>query len=298
MKSSCLIECAAAVAALAAAHALCAATIDVPAGRTVAPPAGTVYEGDALVKTGAGTLDLSNAALKNAGLEIREGAVRFSADAKPVQAEARHLCFSVHAARPNAQYSNSGWQISEFNVTKGGEVVPNPPGTRGTWRGDPGGDEGPAKAVDGNVKTKYYTNDIRGVLDIDFGRPVAFDGYTFTTANDAIGRDPRDFALDSGGNGARPAGWTRISSIAGFDCTGSRHANAGRIFPLMSKDKIPAGYPVKICGKGRLVLSELTEALEAVSGEGLVEVDGGSLAISSGASFSGSVSGPGSVSWH
>ena len=297
MKSSCLIERVAAVAAFAAAHALCAVTIDVPAGKTVVPPEGTVYEGAPIVKTGAGTLDLSNAALKNAGLEIREGAVRFSAEAKSIRAEARHLRFSVSATRPKAYLSDTGWQISEFNVTKDCKIIPCPPGTKGTWNGDPGGGEGPAKAVDGDVKTKYYTHDIRGVLEIDFGRPVAFDGYTFTTANDANGRDPRNFTLESGGCGEHPTGWTQISGVCGFTCNNARHANAGKIFPLASMDKIPNGYPVTVRGKGRLVLSGLTESLEAISGDGLVEVEGGSISITPGAKFTGSVVGPGNVAW-
>jgi len=297
MKSSCLIERAAMCAALVAVQAICAETIDVPAGKTVTPPEGTVYQGGTLVKTGEGTLDLSNVALKNAGLEIRGGAVRFADSAKECSVEARHVRFSVSATRPNAQYSNSGWQISEFNVAKGGKVIPNPSGTKGTWNGDEGGGEGPAKAVDGDVKTKYYTNDIHGILEIDFVRPVAFDGYTFTTANDAIGRDPRDFALAVGGNDARPDGWTVVSTVGGFNCTADRFKNAGKIFPLRCRDKIPCGYPVSVRGKGRLVLSELTETLEAVSGDGLVVVEGGTLSISDGAQFTGSVTGPGSVSW-
>ena len=122
MKSSYSIE----LAALAAfvAGAACAATIDVPAGKVVAVPSGTVYEGEALVKTGAGTLDLSAAVLKNAGLDIREGAVRFANDSKPGPVMARFARFTGSASRPNAAYSGQAWQISEFNVTKDGKVFP------------------------------------------------------------------------------------------------------------------------------------------------------------------------------
>ena len=294
MKSSYSIE----MAALAAfvAGAACAATIDVPAGKVVAVPSGTVYEGEALVKTGAGTLDLSAAVLKNAGLDIREGAVRFANDSKPGPVMARFARFTVSASRPNAAYSGQAWQISEFNVTKDGKVVPNPPGTAGTQNGDPGGREGPAKAVDGNVKTKFLTG-YNHSLEIDFGQPVVFDGYTFTTANDAEGRDPRDFTFDVGDDTPRGVRWANVSSVKGFDCTLERFKNAGKVFPLCRMDKIPCEYPVTVRGRGRLVLAGLTESLEAISGDGLVVLEGGTLEIDKDAPFTGSVSGTGSVRW-
>ena len=52
--------------------------ISVPAGETVKVGAGCQFKGGVLVKTGAGTLDLSAAVLRNEGLEIREGAVLFA----------------------------------------------------------------------------------------------------------------------------------------------------------------------------------------------------------------------------
>ena len=295
MRSSYSIELAALAAVVAG--AACAATIDVPAGKVVAVPSGTVYEGETLVKTGQGMLDLSSAVLKNAGLDIREGTVRFANDSKSGAVMARFARFTVSASRPNAPYSGHAWQISEFNVVKDGKVVPNPPGTAGTQNGDPGGREGPAKAVDGDVKTKFLTSYNRS-LEIDFGRPVVFDGYTFTTANDAEGRDPRDFTFDVGDEGRCGVRWANVSSVKGFECTKERFKNAGKVFPISRMDKVPCDYPVTVRGKGRLVLSGLSESLEAISGDGLVVLEGGMLEIDKDAPFVGSVSGSGSVKWH
>ncbi|MBR0505123.1 MAG: hypothetical protein IJJ84_06920, partial [Kiritimatiellae bacterium] len=65
------------VAVLVAAACLAQAeTIDVPAGQTRKVEPGRRFTGDVLVKVGAGELDLTGAALANAGLEIREGSVR------------------------------------------------------------------------------------------------------------------------------------------------------------------------------------------------------------------------------
>ena len=55
-----------------------AETIVVPAGQTRKVEPGRRFTGDVLVKVGAGELDLTGAALANAGLEIREGSVRLT----------------------------------------------------------------------------------------------------------------------------------------------------------------------------------------------------------------------------
>ena len=46
------------------------------------------------------------------------------------------------------------------------------------------------------------------------------------------------------------------------------------------------------------MLAGLTESLEAISGDGLVVLEGGTLEIDKDAPFVGSVSGSGSVKWH
>lgn len=298
MRSSLSIERAVAAAVFLAVHTVCAVTIDVPKGQVKCVPAGTAYTGDVLVKTGEGILDLSAAALGNAGLDIRQGAVRFVSDGKPGTVIARHVRFTSTATRPNAPYSKNGlWQISELNIAKGGKILPNPPGTTGSNDGNPGGREGPAMAVDGNVKTKCCVR-YGYTLEIDYGKNMVFDGYTFTTANDATGRDPRDFTFEVGEYGPNGIRWSIISKVEGFECTEKRFTNIGKVFPLSRKDRIPCGYPVTVRGPARLILSGLQEALEDVSGDGLVVIDNGSVVIAADAAFSGSVSGSGSVMWH
>ena len=67
------------VVAIAFASLVQAETIDVPCGQTRSVDAGRRFAGGVLVKTGGGVLDLTGAVLANAGLEIREGAVRMVA---------------------------------------------------------------------------------------------------------------------------------------------------------------------------------------------------------------------------
>lgn len=285
------------VACAACASVLRAQTIDVPLGTCRQLPAGTVLTGDVLVKTGGGTLDLSLAILNNEGLDIREGAVRVAALDKPGPVQARFVRFTVHASRPDAPYSGHNWQIAEFNVTRDGKPLPHDAGVVGSQYGESDGREGPAKAVDNNVKTKFLTT-TGHVLDVDFGKPVLFDGYTFTTANDATGRDPRDFTLKVGDKGSALVCWSTVSMVKGFVCTEKRFAPAGKIFPVMRLDKIPCEYAVHVGGRARLVLCGLTESLENISGEGLVCLEGGSLEILPPSAFGGSVAGDGLVKWN
>ena len=61
------------------------------------------------------------------------------------------------------------------------------------------------------------------------------------------------------------------------------------------RDAVPLNYPVKVCGKGRLVLRGVNETLERVTGTGHIVLEGASLDIGPDAAFAGTVSGNGAV---
>ena len=252
-----------------------AETISVPAGKTVKMEPGRRFEGGVLVKEGEGVLDLTGAVLANDGLDIRAGAVKFAAGASSA-VTARFLRFDVRETRPGKkgppEYGGSGSQFSEFRLYRGGKVLPMPKGAK-AMNGNPSMREGPQKALDGDLKTKCYFNP----LIVDLSEEVTFDGYSFVTANDAIGRD--------------------IGSVQGFDAPKERFAEAGKIFPVALNDVLPVNYPVTVGAKGRLVLSGATETLERCTGEGLIVLDDATVEFAPQASFSGSVVGGGSVSW-
>ncbi|MGN0853788.1 MAG: hypothetical protein ACI4Q3_10505 [Kiritimatiellia bacterium] len=280
---------------MAAALAAAAETISVPAGQTVAVEPGRRFEGGVLVKEGAGTLDLSGAVLANQGLEIRAGAVAMKAGTGGSTVVTRYVRFNVSQTRPAKkgppEYADSGSQFSEFRLYRDGKVLPLPAGAR--VLAGPNGSEGPAKGIDGNVKTKCYYNP----LQIDLGCEVAFDGYSFVTANDAIGRDPYSWTVDAGVADGTVVQWMSMGRVEKFEAPKERFAEAGRIFPVRLRDKLPPDYPVKVCGKGRLVLEGLTETLEAVSGCGLIELRDATLDIGPAAAFAGTVSGNGAVQY-
>lgn len=267
--------------------------LDVPAGKTVKVEPGRLFEGGALVKTGAGCLDLTGAQLRNAGLEIREGTVMFAGGGATV-VTTRYLKWNVTKTRPAKggppEYGNSGSQFSEFRLFRNGKMLPRPPcatavNARPDWR------EGPQMGIDGDLKTKCYCNPFIA----DFGEEVTFDGYSFATANDAIGRDPMSWTVEAGVADGSAISWLTIGTVEGFEAPKARLAEAGKIFPVKLRDVVPLNYPVKVCGKGRLVLKGVNETLESVSGTGHIVLEGASLDFGPDATFAGTVSGDGAV---
>ncbi len=282
-------------AVAAACLAASAETISVPAGKTVTVDAGRRFAGDVLVKEGEGTLDLTGAVLANAGLDIRAGAVRFVAGASST-VTARFLRFDVRETRPGKkgppEYGGSGSQFCEFRLYRGGKVLPMPQRAK-AMNGNPAMREGPQKALDGNLKTKCYFNP----LIVDLGEDMTFDGYSFVTANDAIGRDPRSWTLAAGTETDGNMAWCTIGSVNGFEAPTNRFAEVGKVFPVALNDVVPANYPVTVGAKGRLVLAGASETLERCSGEGLIVLENASVDFAQQATFSGSVAGGGAVNW-
>lgn len=275
----------------------CAETIDVPAGKTETVAPGRVFSDGVLVKTGGGTLDLTGAQLRNGGLQIREGAVKFRGGTAATAVTARYLKWNVTKTRPAKsgapEFGNSGSQFSEFRLFRDGKMLPRPP--RATaLNARPEWGEGPQCGIDGNLKTKCYCNPFIA----DFGEEVTFDGYSFATANDAIGRDPYAWTVEVGMPDGSALNWVGVGSVSCFEAPKARHAEAGKIFPVSLRDAVPPNYPVTVCGKGRLVLDGLNETLECVEGTGAVELAGGaSVVFGKTAAFAGSVVGGGAVSF-
>lgn len=270
-----------------------AETIDVPAGQTVKVEGGRTFADGVLVKTGAGVLDLTGAHLKNGGLEIREGSVKLAGGGASV-VTTRYLKWNVTRTRPAKsgppEYGNSGSQFSEFRLFLNGKMLPRPKNATAV-NGRPDWREGPQKGIDGDLKTKCYCNPFIA----DFGEEVTFDGYSFATANDAIGRDPASWTVEAGVADGSTINWLGIGSEKDFEAPRARFTEAGRIFSVSLRDVIPVNYSVTVCGRGCLVLSGVNETLERVSGTGLIRLENASLDFGPDAAFAGSVVGGGTV---
>ncbi|MBP5321842.1 MAG: discoidin domain-containing protein [Kiritimatiellae bacterium] len=293
------------LAMMAAGAILCgtvaAETVTVKAGETVTWPAGKPVAGELLIKEGAGTLDLTGAELKNAGLEIREGAVSFSSPGESGPVTAQFFRFTVQASRPGKSeapiYGGSGSQLAEFQLLKGGEMLPYPEGTTATSP-SPGdaSREGAPKAIDRDIYTKWYGG-YGSPLTIDLTRPLTFDAYTFVTANDAIGRDPYTWTVEIGIKRKRGITWIPVGGETGFLAPEERFKPVGKRFTLRLREAFPPDYPVTIRGKGRLILDGVNETSDSLAGEGLVELRNATLTLKSPSAFTGTVCGNGTVSY-
>ena len=76
-----------------------------------------------------------------------------------------------------------------------------------------GAGEGSLKLVDNEIGTKYlyFGFNPAGWFQLQFTSPVAVGAYTFTSANDASGRDPKTWTLNGSNDGTA---WTPIDSRA------------------------------------------------------------------------------------
>jgi hypothetical protein len=283
MKTSAIFAAAAAAASLS----LCGGIVSVPAGET-RRPVGALSEG-AIVKEGEGVLDLSAVPLDGRAIVIREGTVRFSAAkaVRPKAVKTRHLRWTITGTRPNAQFSGSGPQFSEFRLFFKGAPVKFPAATRSTSPKHAAA-EGADKGFDGNLSTKCYQP---SPFVLDFGEEVEFDAYSFATANDAPGRDPRDWVLETGERRNGRIFWRVVGVERGFDAPAARFAEAGRRFQTAPGGSFPFDCAIEVCGRGRLVLDGVGGRLGNVKGGGLVELVNASATFPAGSGFTGSVVG-------
>ena len=162
--------------------------------------------------------------------------VAWTAGAETVRA--RYVRLTVTASRPApAQppfYGGRSWQICDWTLLRGGKELGWPGAKvlqpdRGLVKG-----EGPAQCLDGNPLTKFHG--AYGVpLVVDLGKDVEFDAYTFTTGNDAPGRDPYNWTLDAGVPSGDRIVWKRVGWERGFRAPDGRRTVVTPAFKLDSR---------------------------------------------------------------
>jgi autotransporter-associated beta strand protein len=220
---------------------------------------------------------------------------------------AQWVRFAPQATRPGVSgppdHAGSGFQISEFRLTLGGAELPYPAGTLGTCPVMGPGTEGPDKAVDGDVSTKFYINrQPLSVLVVQLPGAVQFDGYRWYTANDAPGRDPVAWKVEVSDDGAT---WTAVderdftADLAAV--TTSRRTLAGTWGVAgggMAMDIFSDVSATTVAAPGTLAVIGAGETVGPLSGDGAVRlVAGGWLGINAfaDAAFAGGIGGTGTV---
>jgi hypothetical protein len=106
---------------------------------------------------------------------------------------------------------SAGAQLAEFAFYNGETALDlNALGTEVTGPlGNSPANEGPAMLIDGDVATKWLDFNKSAVV-FDFQSPQTFDGYQWTTGNDAPNRDPIAWRLDGSMDGEN---WTAIDLV-------------------------------------------------------------------------------------
>lgn len=139
------------------------------------------------------------------------------------------------------------------------------------------GAESPAQLIDNNVATKWL-NSTRGavIIELDDGNleeelPVTFDSYSFTTANDAIDRDPVRWMLEGSNDAAGP--WTLIDNLTTFDVqVPTTRQVVSQDFPLAPVSTV---LPVAmLSGETKVVAGEPITLVWSTSGAASVEING------------------------
>jgi len=212
--------------------------------------------------------------------------------------------FKPSATRPEGDHVNTGYQLSEFRLTLGGVDVPYPVGTLATSPGKAAGVEGPEKAIDGSVDTKFYHNSKSPLypLVLEFPTPLFFNGYTWYTANDATGRDAITWTVEVSADGTT---WTVVDSqdysADTSLITTARKTLVGQ-WPVQGMQSAMNVFsdlsPTTVAAPGKLAVSGTSETVGSLSGDGTIELlANGTFGIRTidNAAFSGSFSGAGTV---
>lgn len=172
-----------------------------------------------LVKRGAGTLTVAQSA-EPIDVTVEAGTLQFASR------KWKHFRFKIDAV-----YNPMAWgvQISEFKLLDGDTAVAGgtasydkstvilPSGTTGT-RTDCWEHETPAKALDGNLNTKWVDQRVAADqiaskgdkvwVQVSYDEPVRITGYSWATANDADPDDSRQSCRD-------PSAWRLLASDDG-----------------------------------------------------------------------------------
>jgi autotransporter-associated beta strand protein len=215
----------------------------------------------------------------------------------------RYVRFSPQMTRTSGAHTGTGYQLSEFQLLLNGVQVAYPAGTAATSEGKGAGAEGPEKAIDGQTGTKFYTNLMNPFRPLVIAMPesVVFDSYRWYTANDAEGRDPVAWTVETSADGVN---WT-VANTQNYAAnqaaiTTTRYALAGTwtLSDVAAMNVFSDISAMTVSAPGTLGVSGTTETVGALSGEGAVLLmGGGTLGINAfaDAAFSGGITGTGTV---
>ncbi len=262
---------------------------------------GSMQDGESalgFVHSGSGTTLMTGLSSTYTGATVIEAGVASVGGA----VYAKYLRFFPQMTRTSGDHQGTGYQISEFQMMFNGAQLLYPAGTLATSFGKVAGAEGPEKAIDGSVDTKFYT-DIRNPsypLVVELPEPVLFDGYRWYTANDATGRDPVKWSVDVSYDGVS---WITVDLR---DYSASQTAVTTARKTLVGAWTMSAGGSMNVlsdlsaatvAAPAELAIVAVSETVGALSGDGLIRLSNGTLGINAftNATFTGDITGSGTI---
>lgn len=107
---------------------------------------------------------------------------------------------NITSVNGDPHFQLSEWRLYESNVTGGinltADLLKALTVSHENGGGDPNGNEGSSKVVDGNTNTKYlYDYNIQSWMQQELISPAISNQYTLTSANDSPDRDPKNWIL-------------------------------------------------------------------------------------------------------
>lgn len=195
---------------------------------TISPTLGTVSPtGTAMVAPTSGTTYTLTAS-NSFGVVDAQVAVTVS-----TRTEVSYRYFRFSPIELRDDLGSNSVQLAEFDFFLSGVVV------GGATASNPGGNtppgEEPGMAVDDDVNTKWLDFN-REMLVLDFGTSVTVDGYGFTTANDADGRDPVSWTMEGSLDNAS---WFLLDTVTGFPTPTARFTSVGDLpMPDVSQGQV------------------------------------------------------------
>lgn len=180
------------------------------------------------------------------GIRVRGGINSLFGDAQYIGAEVTDPFIEINSSPASYQYYRiaitgvrdageaNSVQFSEFVLL---DVNGNPiSGAIYTSTGDYPSSEGPEKAGDGDLSTKYLDFDeVGSTLYITFASPVPVYGYRLATADDAPERDPISWIIEGSNDNTN---WTTLETVSDYAAPTEREVYYGEFVEYFDNNVI------------------------------------------------------------
>ncbi len=235
--------------------------------------------GLSLVKRGAGTLTLAGK-VQCTAFTVEAGTV---VSQPPTGVKGNALRWIPWTSRPSGERTNSGVQIDQLVLKRGGVNVAWPAGTTAatvnSYNLGGSSQQNASKIINGTLYAdtydKLYDTIYANPVVVTFGAEMAFETYDLATANDSTGRDPYSWTVEVGRSENGTTVWYPCGNIIDYACTTTRNAWMNGNFPVADYSPRFTGTAVTVAAGATLELHQVKETFAALTVEGTLVRDSG-----------------------